>query len=125
MTIRIGVALVALGLTSAFAATTVATVGDSFADAFYMGMRSQPNLLKKHDIQIVRWSRPIIGLTRADFFDYPTWLRDNAKLGTVDVCVVQIGTNDVQSIQWDGKWVKFASDRWNSVYAERVRAVEE
>jgi hypothetical protein len=125
MTTRIALVTAALGLTSAFAATTVATVGDSFADAFYMGMWSQPNLLKEHDIQLVRWSRPIIGLTRADFFDYPSWLRDNTTLGAVDVCVVQIGTNDAQSMKAGGKWVKFATDRWNSVYAERVRAVDE
>ena len=125
MQTRIVLMAAVLGAGSSFAATTVATVGDSFADAFYMGMWSQPNLLKKHDIQLMRWSRPIIGLTRLDFFDYPTWLRNNDELGTVDVCVVQIGTNDVQSIQWDGKWVKFASDRWNTVYAERVKAVQE
>jgi len=124
MTTRIALVAAALGVTSAFAATSVATVGDSFADAFYMGMWSQPNLLKKHDIQLVRWSRPIIGLTRVDFFDYPAWLR-NKDLGSVDVCVVQIGTNDMQSIQADGKWVKFATDRWNSVYTGRVRAVQE
>ena len=31
--------------------TTVATIGDSFADAIYLAMKARPDLLKKHDIK--------------------------------------------------------------------------
>jgi hypothetical protein len=34
----------------------VATVGDSFADALYLAMKVRPDLLKQHDITLVRWS---------------------------------------------------------------------
>ncbi len=57
--------------------TTVATIGDSFADAIYLAMKARPDLLKKHDIKLVRWSRPIIGLARTDYFDYSGWLSES------------------------------------------------
>jgi hypothetical protein len=79
-------------------AVTVATVGDSLADAVYLGMKLQPDLLKKNGIHLVRWSRAKIGLTRTDYFDYTDWLRVNNDLGTADFCVVQLGANDLQSI---------------------------
>ena len=34
-------------------AVTVATVGDSLADAVYLGMKLQPDLLKKNGIHLV------------------------------------------------------------------------
>src|ERR1700691_4520887 len=80
------------------AEVTVATVGDSLADAVYLGLKLQPDLLRKSGIRLVRWSRPKIGLTRPDYFDYTAWLRDTADLGRVDFCVVQLGANDLQSI---------------------------
>src|SRR6266487_3730507 len=83
--------------------TTVATIGDSFADAIYLAMKARPDLLKKHDIKIVRWSRPIIGLARTDYFDYSGWLSESGKLA--DVCVIQIGSNDMQSLHDDGKYL--------------------
>jgi hypothetical protein len=107
------------------AATTLATVGDSFADTFYFGLRARPDLLKQNDIELVRWSRPMIGLVRTDQFDYAGWLRET-ELGTADYCMVQVGTNDMQSIP-DGaaKWVMFPGEAWKAVYRERVRALTE
>ena len=103
------------------AAFLVATAGDSFADALYLAMKVRADLLKRHDIEIVRWSRANIGFTRLDFFDYPGWLRDNSALGQADLCVVQIGSNDLQSIR-TGKyqWAFFATDPWKELYAARV-----
>src|SRR5215471_12649952 len=106
------------------AATTVATVGDSFADSFFWGLRARPNLLKQNDIQLVRWSRPTIGLSRTDQFDYTGWLQSSADLGTADFCIVQVGTNDMQSLSaGPGKWIKFPSDPWKDAYAARVRGI--
>ncbi len=104
-------------------AMTVATVGDSLADAVYLGMKLQPDLLKKADIHLVRWSRAKIGLTRTDYFDYMSWIRDATDLGTADFCVVQMGANDLQSINiGKNKWVMVGTDRWQKMYQERVRA---
>lgn len=126
VSVRLALTAALLCLHPGWSATTVATVGDSFADSVYLGMRSRPDLLKKNDIKLIRWSRPIIGLTRTDYFDYPGWLRDTDNLGTVDVCVAQVGANDLQSIRIaKGKWAMFASEQWAILYAERVKSVEE
>jgi hypothetical protein len=78
---------------------TVATVGDSFADTVYLGISLQPNLLKENDIRLVRWNCANIGLTRTHYFDYTEWLRINGNLGSADICVVQLGANDPQSMR--------------------------
>ena len=67
-------------------AITVATVGDSFADSLYNALRSRPDLMQRYGVELRRWSRPIVGLTRGDDFDYAGWLRDTVELGSVD-CV--------------------------------------
>jgi hypothetical protein len=111
---------------AARAGVTVATVGDSLADAVYLGMKLQPDLLKKNEIHLVRWSRAKIGLTRTDYFDYATWLRDNKDLGHADFCVVQMGANDLQSINiGKNKWVMVGTERWQQMYQDRVRAFVE
>jgi len=105
-------------------AVRVATVGDSFADSLYSAMRARPDLLRQHDVQLARWSRPIIGLTRTDYFDYPGWLGDDPGLGSADVCLVQIGSNDMQSIPVaKNQWIAYGSPSWKAAYAERTRAL--
>jgi lysophospholipase L1-like esterase len=111
---------------TARAGVTVATVGDSLADAVYLGMKLQPDLLKKNEIHLVRWSRAKIGLTRTDLFDYTSWLRDNHELGSADFCVVQMGANDLQSIPiGKDKWVAAGSETWQRLYQERVKTFVE
>jgi hypothetical protein len=107
-------------------ATTLATVGDSFADSFYFGLRARPELLKKSGIELIRWSRPSVGLARSDQFDYVGWLQDTADLGTADYCVVELGTNDMQSIAVGaGKWLLFPTGAWQNAYTGRVQKVTE
>jgi lysophospholipase L1-like esterase len=107
-------------------AVTIATVGDSLADAVYLGMKLQPDLLKKNGIHLVRWSRAKIGLTRTDYFDYTEWLRASGDLGSADYCVVQLGANDLQSISvGKNKWVFVGSQTWQRMYQERVKALVE
>lgn len=103
-------------------AISVATVGDSFADSLYNAMRARPDLVQRYGVQLTRWSRPIIGLTRTDYFDYIGWLRDSAGLGSVDVCFVLIGSNDMQSIPLSKKqWIAYGSPQWRDTYATRTR----
>jgi hypothetical protein len=109
-------------------ATSIATVGDSLADAIYLGLKLQPDLLRKNGIELTRWSRPSIGLTRVDYFDYTSWLRDTAGLGSVDYCVVEMGANDLQSIaiaeknQDSKRWIRVGTDDWQRAYTDRVQA---
>src|SRR3954452_3648497 len=89
-------------------------------------MRARPALLKENGFEVVRWSRPSIGLTRTDLFDYAAWLRDEKDLGVADVCVVQLGANDRQSIvAGPRKWILFPTEAWQQAYAERVQAMVE
>jgi hypothetical protein len=100
---------------------TVATVGDSFADSLYNSLRSRPDLVRQHGIQLLRWSRPIVGLTRGDFFDYPTWLHDSADLGKADLCFVEIGANDMQSMPAaNQQWIAYGSPAWKEAYGGRT-----
>lgn len=101
--------------------TTVATIGDSFADAIFLAMKARPDVLKKDDIKVVRWSRPIIGLARSDYFDYPAWLNESKKVA--DVCVIQIGSNDMQVLHDDGKYFQFGTDKWKDLYRGRVKSM--
>lgn len=104
---------------------TVATVGDSFADSLYNALRARPDLMQRYDLHLTRWSRPIVGLTRTDYFDYPKWLRESAE-GSVDVCLVQIGSNDMQSIPVAPKqWIAYGSPQWRDAYALRTRELAE
>jgi hypothetical protein len=114
--------LLLLTLTPCCRAITVATVGDSFADAIYNGIRSRPDLVKKYGIELHRWSRPIVGLTRTDYFDYTGWLNRTVELGMVDLCFVQIGSNDMQSIPVSkGQWIGYGSEKWKAVYVDRTK----
>src|ERR1700691_3626414 len=108
-----------LAALQARAEVTVATVGDSLADAIYLGLKLQPDLLRKSGIHLVRWSRPKIGLTRTDYFDYTGWIRDTKEIGSADFCVVELGANDLQSIAVPGqspsgqqKWIRVGTEDW-------------
>jgi hypothetical protein len=118
----LGCSLLLLWIWTPCMAISVATVGDSFADAMYNAMRARPDLLQRYGVQLTRWSRPIIGLTRTDYFDYAGWLRDSTDIGSVDVCLVQIGSNDMQSIPVSKKqWIAYGSPQWRETYAGRTR----
>jgi len=100
---------------------SVATIGDSFADSLYNSLHSRPDLIERSNIKLMRWSRPIVGLTRTDVFDYTGWLRDTKDLGFADVCLVEIGSNDMQSIRVAGQWVAYGSPQWREAYGARTR----
>lgn len=103
---------------------TVATVGDSFADSLYQAMRARPDLLKRYGVRLARWSRPIVGLTRTDYFDYGGWLRDSTEIGSADLCLVEIGANDMQSMPAGPRqWIPYGSPSWQESYATRTRAM--
>jgi lysophospholipase L1-like esterase len=103
---------------------TVATVGDSLADSVYLGIKSQPNLIKQHGIHLIRWSRPSIGLTRTDLFDYAEWLRTSKEVTYADFCIVEMGANDLQSISVGHlKWTAVGSERWRKIYRARQESM--
>jgi lysophospholipase L1-like esterase len=119
----IGLLFLLLAPSGVSAGTTVATVGDSFADGIYLALRSRPDLLKTYDVRVTRWSRPVIGLARSDYFDYPAWLRNSPEMRAADFCVVQIGSNDMQGIPAGGRnrWISYGSEQWKAAYKSRVQ----
>lgn len=123
---RVATLLLLPGLAASQAAITVATIGDSFADGVYLSFTSRPDLVKKHNLKMIRWSRPIIGLARTDNFDYTGWLREPKPEANVDFCVVQIGSNDMQGILLDKRrWAAFGTAEWKRLYRDRVREMAE
>ena len=120
--VLVACALLLVGIETPCWAISVATVGDSFADSLYNAMRARPDLVQQYDVKLMRWSRPIVGLTRTDYFDYSGWLRDSTDLGTVDVCFALIGANDMQSIPVSKtEWIAYGSPQWRDAYAGRTR----
>ena len=120
----LGAALALLGGPEARAAMTIATIGDSLADAIYLGLKLQPQLLKDNDIRLVRWSRARVGLTRTDYFDYSGWLSGKDRAESADFCVVEMGANDLQSIPVGKyKWAAVGSAEWRRIYTARVEAM--
>src|SRR5579872_5854189 len=110
-----------IGLQAQTFPTTIATIGDSFADAIFLALKARPDVLKKNDIKVIRWSRPIIGLARDDYFDYPGWLNQSNKIA--DICVIQIGSNDMQALHKEGKYFAFGTDQWKEVYLSRAKGM--
>jgi hypothetical protein len=81
-------------------------------------------LLQRYGVRLARWSRPIVGLTRTDYFDYAGWLRDTSDLAPADLCLVEIGANDMQSIpSGPRQWIPYGSPTWRESYANRTRAM--
>ena len=63
------------------------------------------------------------GLTRPDFFDWPTYLRDEVLPADPEVVVVMFGANDSQGMEVDGEPVQPDDERWQAEYRRRVGVV--
>jgi hypothetical protein len=65
------------------------------------------------------------GITRPDFIDWPTFLRDVRSEQDPDVIVLFFGGNDAQDIRIDGQWEPFGTEAWVAEYRSRVGALME
>jgi len=63
------------------------------------------------------------GLTRPDYFDWPTAVHDVVAQQQPDVLVVVFGTNDPQPIQTATGTYSFGTPEWETEYRARVDAV--
>jgi hypothetical protein len=63
------------------------------------------------------------GLTRPDYFDWPTAVHDVVTEQQPDVLVVVFGTNDPQPIQTATGTYSFGTPEWDLEYRARVDAV--
>lgn len=60
------------------------------------------------------------GLTRTDFMDWPTRLRQVREQQDPDAIVLFFGGNDAQAIQIDGVWFDYGTTEWLTEYRRRV-----
>jgi uncharacterized protein len=60
------------------------------------------------------------GLSRPDFFDWPERMRAQMQSFDPHVAVAMFGTNDGQSVQYQGKVLQFDTPAWLALYHKRV-----
>ncbi len=80
---------------------------------------------KKDQIQTVDMSRHSTGLTYPAFYNWPNAVKEAFAKQSFDVMIVFMGANDPWDMTVKGKYIRFASPRWNEIYSERVRAILE
>ena len=60
------------------------------------------------------------GLSRPDFYDWDYHLVQVIKRTKPEAMVVMFGTNDGQSVEYDGRVLKFGTHAWVKLYHQRV-----
>jgi hypothetical protein len=92
--------------------------GDSMAMIFGQSLvaMSQPT----HVIDAVLDYKVSSGLSRPDFFNWPLRLQAQMKSFDPHVAVAMFGTNDGQSVQYQGKILQFGTPAWLALYHKRV-----
>lgn len=68
-------------------------------------------------------SKPISGLSRPDFYDWPAVLHQTLAAFKPDVTVLMFGNNDKQDVMVDGKRIERWTPEWWALYRARVDAV--
>ncbi len=97
-----------------------------------LGMSLAPVIkrpLKKRGFRFRKWAKASSGLARPEFFDWAKQVPNVAKQWNPDIFLIVLGTNDFQSLCYqgrtnsksckDGKWVH-PGKRWNQIYGDRV-----
>ena len=99
----------------------VLLVGDSMiAQGF--GPALQRELMKHSSVEVIRMGKCATGFVHQEDFNWASALRQLVKENEPDLIVIHMGTNDPIDILDDsGKRIYFGNDKWNEVYASRVR----
>lgn len=101
----------------------VLLIGDSLMQGLAPHLVARFN--RKHQIQTVDMSRHSTGLTYPAFYNWPDAVRGAFEKQSFNVLIVFMGANDPWDMTINGKYIRFASDRWNEIYRERVRSILE
>ncbi|MGY2050999.1 SGNH/GDSL hydrolase family protein [Methylobacterium sp. JK268] len=100
----------------------IAVFGDSLADLLGKGLEAAYEA--NPDILVIRKARGDSGLVRKDVVDWPKaaeeYLKSNPKL---TYAVVMVGANDRQSLREGDASLDPLSDRWRTLYRDRVDAL--
>ncbi len=99
----------------------VLLVGDSMiAQGF--GPALQRELMKHPSIDVIRKGMSSTGFVHQEDFNWASALRELIQKNEPDLIVIHMGTNDPIDILDDSdKRLCFGNDKWNEVYASRVR----
>lgn len=86
------------------------------------GESLERELVSYKDTAVTRFGKVSSGLSRPDFFDWNSKLRELISLYKPNTAVVMFGSNDAQTITSisGGKTIKYGSEEWNKEYAARV-----
>jgi hypothetical protein len=104
------------------ASTAILVIGDALADKLAEGIDRE--FADNPDVQLIRKTKSVSGLTRVDVFDWIEAAR-TAINGPqrIDIAVVLIGINDWQPMQNGGTTLDPGSDAWRDAYGKRVDAL--
>ena len=94
--------------------------GDSMAQVF--GQSLVAKAVERGDITATLDYRISTGLTRPDFFDWPSHLEGTVLPSGPEVVVIMFGANDAQLMNVDGKAEQVRSPVWQAEYRQRVAA---
>jgi len=99
----------------------VLLVGDSMiAEGF--GPALQRELIRHSSVQVIRKGRYSTGFAHQEDFNWASALRELTQKNKPDLIVIHMGTNDpIDMLDESGKRLCFGNDKWNEVYASRVR----
>ena len=97
----------------------VSVLGDTLGILAAQGLVDA--FVDKPEISIVSRARDLSGLVRDDYYDWPKAARDMIAAKTrIDIAVIMIGINDLQPLRDGGETLDVLSDKWRTIYAQRV-----
>ncbi|WP_339938124.1 SGNH family hydrolase [Undibacterium luofuense] len=79
--------------------------------------------LQKAHVKAIDASKQSTGLTYPTYFDWPEKIRELIPKEKISVLVVMMGANDTWDMVLAGKYERFGSERWRSIYAQRVASI--
>ena len=101
------------------AALFVSVLGDSLA--ILAGQGLSDSFSDKPEVSITNLAKDLSGLTRDDYYDWPKAARALvAGKQKVDAVVIMVGINDLQPLKDGGDTLDPLSDKWRTVYAQRI-----
>jgi hypothetical protein len=76
--------------------------------------------LQKANISTVDLSRQSTGLAYPSYFDWPATVQKAIPTSKITVMVVFLGANDTWDMLLGGRFERFGTEKWQSVYASRI-----
>ncbi|HSC67700.1 MAG TPA: DUF459 domain-containing protein [Cellvibrio sp.] len=96
-------------------------VGDSLMQG--LAPHLVTGLKRKFHVESMDLSKHSTGLTYPAFFDWPATVEDAFELEDYAVVIVFLGANDPWDMTIHGEYLRFGSDKWKTIYRERVARI--